>query len=48
MPLYEKLILENVSSLSLSMELSVVEPFSLCEATGAHSSATNKVHTSPF
>ncbi|XP_049928998.1 hydrocephalus-inducing protein homolog isoform X2 [Epinephelus moara] len=42
MPLYEKLILENVSSLSLSVELSLVEPFSLCEAQGAHSSATTK------
>ncbi|GAA6221266.1 hydrocephalus-inducing protein homolog [Lates japonicus] len=41
-PLYEKLVLKNVSSLSLSMELSVVEPFSLCEAPGAHSSATTK------
>lgn len=42
-PLYEKLILENVSSLSLSMELSLVEPFSLCEASGALSTATTKV-----
>ncbi|XP_035521672.1 hydrocephalus-inducing protein homolog [Morone saxatilis] len=41
-PLYEKLILTNVSSLSLSMELSLVEPFSLCEAPGTHSSATTK------
>ncbi|XP_028440234.1 hydrocephalus-inducing protein homolog [Perca flavescens] len=39
-PLYEKLILENLSSLPLSMELSLVEPFSLCEASGAHSPAT--------
>ncbi|KAM9351908.1 hydrocephalus-inducing protein homolog [Symphorus nematophorus] len=42
MPLYEKLILTNESSLSLSMELAVVEPFFLCEAPGAHSSATTK------
>ncbi|KAM8849594.1 hydrocephalus-inducing protein homolog isoform 2-T2 [Spinachia spinachia] len=42
MPLYEKLVLENVSSLSLSVELSLVEPFSLCEASGAHSPATTK------
>ncbi|XP_076588631.1 hydrocephalus-inducing protein homolog [Chaetodon auriga] len=42
MPLYERLILKNVSSLSLSMELSLVEPFSLCEAPGASSSATAK------
>ncbi|KAM9351917.1 LOW QUALITY PROTEIN: hydrocephalus-inducing protein homolog [Symphorus nematophorus] len=42
MPLYEKLILTNESSLSLSMELAVVQPFFLCEAPGAHSSATTK------
>ncbi|XP_029289106.1 hydrocephalus-inducing protein homolog [Cottoperca gobio] len=41
-PLYEKLILENVSSVPLSMELSLPEPFSLCEASGAHSPATTK------
>ncbi|KAI3370851.1 hypothetical protein L3Q82_007368 [Scortum barcoo] len=40
--LYEKLILQNVSPLSLSMELSLVDPFSLCEAPGVHSSATTK------
>lgn len=45
-PLYEKLILTNVSSLSLSMELCVVEPFSLCDSPGAHSSATTKVYLS--
>ncbi|TMS05303.1 Hydrocephalus-inducing protein-like protein [Larimichthys crocea] len=42
MPLYEKFILTNVSPLSLSMELRVVEPFSLSEAPGASSSATTK------
>ncbi|XP_027128846.1 hydrocephalus-inducing protein homolog isoform X3 [Larimichthys crocea] len=42
MPLYEKLILTNVSPLSLSMELRLVEPFSLSEAPGANSSATTK------
>ncbi|XP_030281249.1 hydrocephalus-inducing protein homolog isoform X1 [Sparus aurata] len=42
MPSYEKLILTNVSSLSLSLELTLVEPFSLCEAPGAQSSATTK------
>ncbi|XP_045894276.1 hydrocephalus-inducing protein homolog isoform X2 [Micropterus dolomieu] len=42
LPLYDKLILENVSSLLLSVELSLVEPFSLCEAPGALSSATTK------
>lgn len=47
-PLFEKLILENVSSLPVCMELSLVEPFSLCEASGAHIRATTKVHTSPF
>ncbi|XP_077955507.1 hydrocephalus-inducing protein homolog isoform X2 [Gasterosteus aculeatus] len=41
-PLYEKLVLENVLSLSLSVELSLVEPFYLCEAAGAHSTATTK------
>lgn len=43
-PLYEKLILKNVSSLPVSMKLSLIEPFSLCEAPGEHSSATTKVH----
>uniref|UniRef100_A0A3B4VD89 HYDIN axonemal central pair apparatus protein n=1 Tax=Seriola dumerili TaxID=41447 RepID=A0A3B4VD89_SERDU len=43
-PVYEKLVLKNVSSLSLSMTLSLLEPFSLCEAPGAHSSTTTKVH----
>uniref|UniRef100_A0A3Q3MLA1 HYDIN axonemal central pair apparatus protein n=1 Tax=Mastacembelus armatus TaxID=205130 RepID=A0A3Q3MLA1_9TELE len=42
MPLYEKLVLENVSSLPLSMKLSLVEPFYLCEAPGDHSSSTSK------
>ncbi|XP_062413504.1 hydrocephalus-inducing protein-like [Pungitius pungitius] len=45
MPLYEKLVLENVLSLSLSVELSLVESFSLCEASGAHSPATTKSMT---
>lgn len=43
MPLYEKLILKNVSALTLSIELFLVEPFSLCEAPRAQSSATTKV-----
>ncbi|XP_069028847.1 hydrocephalus-inducing protein homolog [Embiotoca jacksoni] len=42
LPLYEKLVLKNVSSLSLSMELSLVEPFFLCEAPGDQSSTTTK------
>ncbi|KAM9376113.1 hydrocephalus-inducing protein-like [Pholidichthys leucotaenia] len=41
-PLYEKLVLKNVSSLSLSIKLSLVEPFSLCEASGDYSSVTVK------
>ncbi|XP_035498051.2 hydrocephalus-inducing protein homolog isoform X1 [Scophthalmus maximus] len=41
-PLYQKLVLKNVSALSLSMTLALVEPFSLCEARGAQSSATTK------
>ncbi|XP_029009061.1 hydrocephalus-inducing protein homolog isoform X2 [Betta splendens] len=41
-PLYEKLVLKNVSALCLSMELSLVEPFSLCEAPSALNSATTK------
>ncbi|KAK5867885.1 hypothetical protein PBY51_012341 [Eleginops maclovinus] len=41
-PLFEKLILENVSSLPLYMELSLVEPFSLCEASGAHITVSTK------
>ncbi|KAI3371721.1 hypothetical protein L3Q82_024292, partial [Scortum barcoo] len=40
--LYQKLILQNVSALSLSMEFSLAEPFSLCEAPGVYSSATTK------
>lgn len=48
MPLYEKFILTNVSPLSLSMELRLVEPFSLSEAPGANSSATTKVRINHF
>ncbi|XP_075998117.1 hydrocephalus-inducing protein homolog [Genypterus blacodes] len=42
-PLYEMLVFKNVSSLSLHIELSVVEPFSLCEAEGNFSSATKSI-----
>ncbi|XP_008288806.1 hydrocephalus-inducing protein homolog [Stegastes partitus] len=42
LPVYEKLVLKNVSSLSRSVELSLVEPFSLCEDPGDHISATTK------
>uniref|UniRef100_A0A3B5AYQ7 Hydin adenylate kinase-like domain-containing protein n=1 Tax=Stegastes partitus TaxID=144197 RepID=A0A3B5AYQ7_9TELE len=45
LPVYEKLVLKNVSSLSRSVELSLVEPFSLCEDPGDHISATTKVHS---
>ncbi|CAJ1057504.1 hydrocephalus-inducing protein homolog isoform X3 [Xyrichtys novacula] len=41
-PLYEKLVLKNVSSLPLSMELSLVEPFSFCETSEAFSPMTTK------
>uniref|UniRef100_UPI003AADF4DB hydrocephalus-inducing protein homolog n=1 Tax=Centroberyx gerrardi TaxID=166262 RepID=UPI003AADF4DB len=41
-PLYEKLVLKNISSLCLSMDLSLVEPFSLCDAKGDPTSATTK------
>ncbi|XP_061629909.1 hydrocephalus-inducing protein homolog [Phyllopteryx taeniolatus] len=43
--LYEELVLKNVSSLSLSMELSLATPFSLCEAQGVHSNANTKSMT---
>uniref|UniRef100_A0A3Q2ZC70 Hydin adenylate kinase-like domain-containing protein n=1 Tax=Hippocampus comes TaxID=109280 RepID=A0A3Q2ZC70_HIPCM len=48
--LYEELVLKNVSSLSLSMELSLATPFSLCEARGVQSTANIKVcrHLSYF
>lgn len=42
-PIFEKLVLNNVSSQSLSVELSLTEPFSLCEAPDAFSSASTKV-----
>ncbi|XP_030613884.1 hydrocephalus-inducing protein homolog isoform X2 [Archocentrus centrarchus] len=42
LPLYEKLILKNVSSLPLSMKLSLVEPFCLCEAPSDPTTATTK------
>ncbi|KAM9854716.1 hydrocephalus-inducing protein homolog [Aulostomus maculatus] len=41
-PLYEKLILKNMSDVTLSMEISLAAPFSLCEASGAHSTVTSK------
>ncbi|XP_056138426.1 hydrocephalus-inducing protein homolog [Lampris incognitus] len=41
-PLYEKVVLKNISSLALSMDLSLTEPFALCEAKGDPSMATTK------
>lgn len=35
--LYEKLILKNTSSLPVSIKLSLIEPFSLCETPGDRS-----------
>ncbi|XP_057693166.1 hydrocephalus-inducing protein homolog isoform X2 [Corythoichthys intestinalis] len=40
--LYEELVLKNVSSLSLSMELFLAFPFSLCDERGVHSTANSK------
>ncbi|XP_037834213.1 hydrocephalus-inducing protein homolog [Kryptolebias marmoratus] len=42
-PAYEKLVLRNVSSLPLSIELSLPEPFFLCDAQLENSSTTTKV-----
>ncbi|KAM6936867.1 hydrocephalus-inducing protein homolog [Xenentodon cancila] len=42
LPLYEKLVLKNVSFLSLTLDLLLVEPFFLCEAPGDHTSTTTK------
>ncbi|XP_037539075.1 hydrocephalus-inducing protein homolog [Nematolebias whitei] len=41
-PAYEKLVLKNMSPLPLSMELSLVEPFFLCDAQLENSSNTSK------
>lgn len=40
---YEKLVLKNMSPLPLSIELSLVEPFFLCDAQLENSSNTTKV-----
>lgn len=42
-PMYEKLVLNNVSSQSLSLELCLMKPFSLCGSPEACASATTKV-----
>ncbi|KAM4554444.1 hydrocephalus-inducing protein homolog [Fundulus diaphanus] len=44
LPVYEKLVLHNVSTLPLSMELILPEPFSLSETLGDHSSTTTKFY----
>nr|XP_057932234.1 hydrocephalus-inducing protein homolog isoform X2 [Doryrhamphus excisus] len=44
-PLYEELVLKNVSSLALSMKLFIAAPFSLCETQGDQSTATTKSMT---
>ncbi|XP_054633597.1 hydrocephalus-inducing protein homolog [Dunckerocampus dactyliophorus] len=43
--MYEELVLKNVSSLSLSMELFLAAPFSVCEAQEAQSTDTTKSMT---
>ncbi|XP_038153742.1 hydrocephalus-inducing protein homolog [Cyprinodon tularosa] len=42
LPVYERLVLLNVSPLPLRLELSVTEPFSLCESPGENNSTTTK------
>ncbi|XP_027883649.1 hydrocephalus-inducing protein homolog isoform X2 [Xiphophorus couchianus] len=42
LPVYEKLVFQNVSSLPLSMELILPKHFFLCETPGEHSSTTAK------
>uniref|UniRef100_A0A3Q2E163 Hydin adenylate kinase-like domain-containing protein n=1 Tax=Cyprinodon variegatus TaxID=28743 RepID=A0A3Q2E163_CYPVA len=48
LPVYERLVLLNVSPLPLRLELSVTEPFSLCESPGENNSTTTKVCYSCF
>lgn len=43
-PLYEKLCLKNVSTLALSLELTLAEPFGLCDCTSDDSFTSSKVH----
>ncbi|XP_061578790.1 hydrocephalus-inducing protein homolog [Cololabis saira] len=42
LPHYEKLLIKNMSSLSLTLDLLLVEPFFLCEAPGDQTSTTTK------
>lgn len=43
-PLYQKLVLKSVSSLNLSMELTLREPFGLCNYDGDELYTTSKVN----
>ncbi|XP_008409888.1 hydrocephalus-inducing protein homolog isoform X2 [Poecilia reticulata] len=43
LPVYEKLVLQNASSLPLSMELILPKHFFLCQTPGEHSSTSTKV-----
>ncbi|XP_072290521.1 hydrocephalus-inducing protein homolog [Eucyclogobius newberryi] len=43
LPQYKGLLLKNVSTLTLFMDLQTVEPFFLCQAQGSQSSATTKM-----
>lgn len=47
-PLYQRLVLKNVSSLTLSFELSVSEPFGLCENSGDNAFILSKVQYHKF
>uniref|UniRef100_W5LN16 HYDIN axonemal central pair apparatus protein n=1 Tax=Astyanax mexicanus TaxID=7994 RepID=W5LN16_ASTMX len=42
-PLYERLLLKSTSTLPLSMELTLAEPFGLCDHTGDNTFATSKI-----
>lgn len=44
MPLYNRLYLENVSTLALSLELTLAEPFGLCDCTTDDSFTFSKVY----
>ncbi|KAL0967855.1 hypothetical protein UPYG_G00258380 [Umbra pygmaea] len=42
-PLYQKLLLRNMSSLAVSLQVTVAEPFGLCDHDGQHSFTFSKV-----
>lgn len=44
-PLYERLNLKNVSTLALSLELTLAEPFGLCDCTSDDSFTSSKVES---